>query len=72
MGLMSTVASRAVKGGMNPLKFNRLLRKRHRDPSYVGVLLKRALSKGHGALVGRILRRADLPLTPRDRAALSL
>ncbi|WP_415402536.1 hypothetical protein [Tateyamaria sp. SN3-11] len=71
MGLMSTVASRAIKGGLNPVKFRRLLRKRHRDPGYVRALLELAQAKGHGALVARVLDRADLPLSAQARAALA-
>jgi hypothetical protein len=71
MGVMSTVASRAIKGGLNPLKFHQLLRKRHRDAAFVRGLLKLAQAKGHGALVARVLRRADLPLSAQDRVDLA-
>ena len=71
MGLMSTVASRAIKGGLNPVKFRRLLRKRHHDPGYVRALLELARAKGHGALVRRVMARAALPLSPQARADLA-
>ena len=71
MGLMSTVASRAIKGGMNPLKFQQLLRKRHRNRSYVLGLLKLAKAKGHDALVARVLQGDGLPLRRKDRAKLA-
>ena len=71
MGLMSTVASRAIKGGLNPVKFRRLLRKRHRDPGYVRSLLEMAQAKGHTALVARVLERADLPLSAAALAGLA-
>ncbi|MEO9682833.1 MAG: hypothetical protein ABJF86_13315 [Tateyamaria sp.] len=71
MGLISTVASRAIKGGMRPLKFHQLLRKRHSDRDFVLGLLKLAKAKGHGALVARVLQNGDLPLTPKDRKDLN-
>lgn len=70
MGLLSTVASRAIKGGLNPLKFRQLLRKRHSDPGFVHTLLTRANARGHTDLVARVLRDDRLPLRARDRRAL--
>ena len=71
MGLMATVASRAIKGGLNPHKFRTLMRKRHRDPGFVHQLLQRAKSRGHGVMVARVMARADLPLTDKARADLA-
>ncbi len=71
MGLLSTVASRAIKGGLNPLKFQQLLRKRHGDPAYVHTILKRASRRGHTALVARILKNDQLPLSTSARAELT-
>lgn len=70
MGLISTVASRAIKGGLNKGKLARLLRKRHSDPVFVNALLYRAKARGHGALVARVMQRPDLPLTDKMRAKL--
>lgn len=71
MGLLSTVASRAIKGGLNPLKFRHLLRKRHSDRGYVQALLKRAIARGHTHLVARILDDESLPLDAKDRRLLA-
>jgi len=70
MGLMSTVASRAIKGGLQHGKFRTLIRKRHRDAGYVLALLKRAHRNGHAGLVARVLANAELPLTGVQRAEL--
>ncbi|MEX0309776.1 MAG: hypothetical protein AB3N17_05950 [Tateyamaria sp.] len=67
MGLLSTVASRAIKGGLNPLKFRRLLRARYSDPVYVRALLELAQDRGHGHLVTTLLDKSDLPLGARAR-----
>ncbi|WP_299140482.1 hypothetical protein [uncultured Tateyamaria sp.] len=70
MGLMSTVASRAIKGGLHPTKFRSLLRKRHRDAGYVTALLKRAQRAGHGGLVNRLLDGGALPLSDAQKNVL--
>lgn len=71
MGLLSTIASRAIKGGLNPRKFHQLLRKRHSDPMYVRDLLERANKTGHSDLVRRILQSDTLPLNDKQRARVT-
>lgn len=70
MGIMSTVASRAIKGGMNPQKFRHLLRARHKNPGFVKSLLQQAVAHGHSRLVQKVLQGQNLPLTAKERAAL--
>jgi len=71
MGLMSTVASRAIKSGMNPSKFRILLRQRHKNAGFVKSLLRQAASRGHTTLVRKVIAGPHVPFSAAERAAFA-
>lgn len=60
MGVLTTVASRAIKGGLNAETWARMLAKRKQSPAYYEALAKRAAKSGHSARAQAILQAGQM------------
>ncbi len=71
MGVLTTVASRAIKGGLNHEMWARMLAKRKDSPAYYEALAERAEKAGHVARA-RVILQAGQGRAPHKRLAKAL